>query len=115
MRTGLRASVVSAFCAIAACTSFTPQEPAPEAAAVAAATNDGSASGAGESDAAVGRSAAHISGEATFKGSCAACHGGGFNGAPTVGALSAMKQDFIVEALTTGKMAPMASGLSPED
>ena len=81
----------------------------------AATPADGSVSVSVETGATASLSAAHASGEAAFKGSCVACHGGGFNGAPTVSALSVMKREFIIEALTTGKMAPMASGLSPED
>jgi mono/diheme cytochrome c family protein len=80
----------------------------------AAAADDGAAAAAG-SDAGAASSAALASGEATFKTRCIVCHGGGFSGAPAISVLEAKEPEFIVEALTTGKMVLMSAGLSPEE
>lgn len=53
-----------------------------------------------------------VGGKAVFDGLCSACHSAGLGGVPTLAALAAMRKDFIVAALTTGKMQPMASELT---
>ncbi len=52
-------------------------------------------------------------GKTVFDGLCSACHSTGMGGAPTVKALSAMRRSFITGSLTSGKMQPMASELTP--
>jgi mono/diheme cytochrome c family protein len=53
-------------------------------------------------------------GRAVFEDRCAACHGAGMGAAPSVVALSAMDKSFVIAALTSGKMKPMATGLTAE-
>lgn len=54
-------------------------------------------------------------GKAVFESTCAGCHGSGAGGAPAVKTLAGYPHAKIVEALTTGKMQEMASGLSPAE
>ena len=56
---------------------------------------------------------AAVDGKALFGSTCAACHGAAAGSAPAVATLASLPRTRIVEALTTGKMAPMASGLTP--
>ena len=51
-------------------------------------------------------------GKALFQASCSACHGAAAGGAPTLASLSRLPHARIVEALTTGKMAPIASDMT---
>jgi outer membrane protein assembly factor BamB len=53
------------------------------------------------------------SGAALFQTHCSACHGPAARDAPTAAALARLPKAHVVEALTTGKMAPMASNMSP--
>jgi mono/diheme cytochrome c family protein len=59
--------------------------------------------------------AAQAPGEATFTARCNGCHGTGAGGAPAVAVLATKEPSFIVEALTSGKMARMGAALSSED
>ena len=52
------------------------------------------------------------SGKALYEAFCSACHAKAANGTPTATALAKLPQTQIVAALTSGKMAPMASGLN---
>lgn len=52
------------------------------------------------------------SGKALYETYCSACHAKAANGAPAVATLARLPQAQIVTALTSGKMAPMASGLT---
>jgi mono/diheme cytochrome c family protein len=52
------------------------------------------------------------SGKALYETYCSACHAKAANGAPAAAALARLPQVQIVAALTSGKMAPMASGLT---
>lgn len=54
-------------------------------------------------------------GEATYIARCRDCHESGDERAPTRDQLAAKPAADIVTALTTGPMAPMAEGLTPED
>jgi mono/diheme cytochrome c family protein len=54
-------------------------------------------------------------GEGLFQARCNMCHGTGMGGAPLMEKLSALSTDSIIEKMTTGTMAPMASGLSDSD
>ena len=101
---GVALAVVTAGCATA------PAEKPASAAPAAAAS---AAPAAPAMSAAV--AAAQAPGEATFKATCNACHGTGANGAPLVSVLAMKEPAAIVEALTTGKMAPMGAALSAED
>ena len=51
-------------------------------------------------------------GKAQYDALCSACHAKGAQGAPTTAALARLPQAQIVAALTTGKMAQMAGGMS---
>ena len=102
---GVALAVVTAGCATA------PAEK-PAAAAPAASASASAAPAAPAMSAAV--VAAQAPGEATFKATCFACHGTGANNAPAVSVLAAKEPAAIVEALTTGKMAPMGAALSAE-
>ncbi|MDB5495287.1 MAG: hypothetical protein JWP86_2624 [Phenylobacterium sp.] len=59
--------------------------------------------------------AAGPDGEALFNARCKACHDPAVGRAPPRATLAVMPPTQIVEILTTGPMAPMATGLSPED
>jgi mono/diheme cytochrome c family protein len=52
------------------------------------------------------------SGKALYETFCSACHAKAANGAPPAATLARLPQAQIVAALTSGKMAPMASGLT---
>jgi outer membrane protein assembly factor BamB len=52
------------------------------------------------------------SGKALYEAFCSACHAKAANGAPTAVTLAKLPSAQIVAALTSGKMAPMASGLT---
>lgn len=54
-------------------------------------------------------------GEGLFKARCAFCHEGGNPGAPTKDVLKTKEPAFVVDALLTGKMMAMASGMSESD
>jgi mono/diheme cytochrome c family protein len=54
-------------------------------------------------------------GEAVYAARCKECHESGDERAPTRAQLAAKSAADIVAALTTGPMAPMAEGLTPED
>lgn len=54
-----------------------------------------------------------LSGKEVFAGTCAACHGAVSGPAPALSVIAKFSKAQIVEILTTGKMQPMASGLSP--
>ena len=54
-------------------------------------------------------------GEAIFKERCKDCHDPAVDRAPTRDELAAKTPADIVTALTTGPMAPVAEGLTPED
>jgi mono/diheme cytochrome c family protein len=72
----------------------------------------------GAAGAAAGESApaaAKSGGEAIFKARCQECHEPAIDRAPTRQELAARTPAQIVEALTTGPMAPIAEGLTPED
>jgi cytochrome c553 len=58
---------------------------------------------------------ASTTGKALFEEHCAACHGSGAGGAPSVQTLAGFSHARIIEALTTGKMKEMASGLGQAD
>jgi len=55
------------------------------------------------------------SGAAVYESRCKACHEGGNERAPTRDQLALRPTGDIVQALTTGIMAPMAKGLTPAD
>ncbi|MFC3069914.1 outer membrane protein assembly factor BamB family protein [Phenylobacterium soli] len=55
------------------------------------------------------------SGEALFNARCKACHEPAMGRAPARNALAVLPPGQIVEVLTSGVMAPMASGLSSQD
>jgi mono/diheme cytochrome c family protein len=55
------------------------------------------------------------SGEAIYAARCKECHESGDERAPTPAQLAAKAPADIVTALTTGPMAPMAEGLTPEE
>lgn len=59
--------------------------------------------------------AAASRGEAIFAERCKECHESGDDRVPQRAALAAKPVAEIVAALTTGPMAPMAEGLTPED
>ncbi|MDZ4762698.1 MAG: cytochrome c [Alphaproteobacteria bacterium] len=54
-------------------------------------------------------------GEALYQARCNMCHGAGVGGAPLMEKLATLTSASIVEKLTTGTMAAMASGISDED
>ena len=54
-------------------------------------------------------------GKAAYEARCAMCHGTGMGGAPLMDKLNALEPAAVVEKLTTGTMAPMAGGISPEN
>jgi len=54
-------------------------------------------------------------GAAIYESRCKSCHEGGNERAPSVADLARRPKDDIVKALTTGIMAPMASGLTQAD
>lgn len=54
-------------------------------------------------------------GEAVFNARCKGCHDPAIERAPNRAALAVMPPAYIVQALTTGVMAPMAAGLSADD
>ncbi len=57
--------------------------------------------------------AQHISpGKALYEAYCSACHSRGADGVPAAAVLARLPRPQIVAALTAGKMAPMASGLT---
>ena len=58
--------------------------------------------------------AAH-DGAAIFQTHCSFCHNPAQFGAPPMETLKTFTSDFIVEALTTGKMVDNAEGMSPEE
>lgn len=59
--------------------------------------------------------AAEPAGKTLFEAHCSGCHSVGAGGAPSIATLSGFSHDKVVQALTTGKMQPMASGLSAAD
>jgi polyvinyl alcohol dehydrogenase (cytochrome) len=63
----------------------------------------------------VGHAQAAGGGEALFNTRCKACHDPAVGRAPNRTALSVLPPGQIVEVLTSGVMAPMAAGLSPDD
>ena len=54
-------------------------------------------------------------GEAIYAARCKECHESGDERAPTRAQLAAKAPADIVTALTTGPMAPMAEGMTPEE
>jgi polyvinyl alcohol dehydrogenase (cytochrome) len=54
-------------------------------------------------------------GETTFKTRCAVCHDAGLEQAPGTNVLIGLPHTYIVNALTTGAMKPMAAGMSKDD
>ena len=89
--------LAAAAASVLATAAFAAQPPAAEAPAAAAPVAGDAAKG-----------------EATFGARCRMCHAEG-GAAPGPSALAAMTSAHIKEVLTTGAMAPMAAGLTPED
>lgn len=58
--------------------------------------------------------AAPAKGAQLFQQKCAGCHTSGMFGVPSRAQISALPKPQIIEALTNGKMKPMASGLTKE-
>ena len=54
-------------------------------------------------------------GKAVFDARCNMCHGTGMGGAPLMDKMAALEPAAVVEKLTSGTMAPMAGGISPEN
>lgn len=54
-------------------------------------------------------------GKAIFDARCNMCHGTGMGGAPLMDKMATLEPAAVVEKLTTGTMAPMAGGISPEN
>jgi polyvinyl alcohol dehydrogenase (cytochrome) len=54
-------------------------------------------------------------GKALYDARCAMCHASGMGGAPLMDKLASLEPTAVVEKLTTGTMAPMAGGISPEN
>lgn len=54
-------------------------------------------------------------GAAKFEERCQMCHGAGMGGAPLMDKLAALEAQAVVDKLTNGTMAPMASDLSETD
>jgi mono/diheme cytochrome c family protein len=90
-------AVLAAAGALALATAAFAQPPAPAPEAPAAAAGPSVAKG-----------------QEVFAGRCKMCHGDG-GGAPPMEFLSSLKPDAIFDALKTGPMQPMASGLSDDD
>jgi mono/diheme cytochrome c family protein len=100
---GLALAAMTAGCAT------TADKPAPAAPAAPA------AAAAATSTLPAAVAAAQAPGESIFMARCNGCHGTGAGGAPAVNVLATKEPGFIVEALTTGKMARMGAALSAED
>lgn len=110
----IRTLMIASGLALAALTAGCATSPAPASAPVAStAPPAAKAPAAPAMSAAV--TAAQAPGEATFNGTCIRCHGSGVNGAPAVSVLATKEPAFIIEALTTGKMARMGAALSAQD
>src|SRR5262249_30236652 len=56
-----------------------------------------------------------VEGQAVFEARCKMCHGTGMGGAPLMEKLATLEAPAVVDKLTNGTMAPMASGLSETD
>ena len=54
-------------------------------------------------------------GEALYQARCNMCHGTGMGGAPLMGKLASLEPVDVVAKLSTGTMAPMSAGISPEN
>lgn len=54
-------------------------------------------------------------GEALYQARCNMCHGTGMGGAPLMEKLASLEPVDVVTKLSTGTMAPMSAGISPEN
>ncbi len=54
-------------------------------------------------------------GAALYDARCKMCHASGMGGAPLIEKMAELAPEAVVEKMTTGTMAPMASGISPEN
>lgn len=54
-------------------------------------------------------------GEALYQARCNMCHGTGMGGAPLMDKLSTLEPTDVVAKMSTGTMAPMSAGISPEN
>ena len=54
-------------------------------------------------------------GQALYDARCKMCHATGMGGAPLMDKMATLDPHAVVEKLTSGTMAPMASGISPEN
>lgn len=54
-------------------------------------------------------------GEALFQARCNMCHGTGMGGAPLMDKLASLEPADVVAKMSTGTMAPMSAGISPEN
>lgn len=54
-------------------------------------------------------------GAALYEARCKMCHATGMGGAPLIDQMAELTPDVVVEKITNGTMAPMASGISPEN
>jgi len=75
----------------------------------------GAPAGGGQAAAAAAASAVAAHGEQLFNTRCKGCHDPAVDRAPNRNQLAAFNGDVIVNALTSGVMQPMATGLGPDD
>ncbi len=54
-------------------------------------------------------------GEAIYQARCNMCHGTGMGGAPLMEKLKTLEPTDVVAKMTSGTMAPMSAGISPEN